>query len=277
MIEDLAVASVRTAERLVHNRPLRVAALLAVLISALAAGFARGLGIFLLIVAGCMLLLVIALLWNSLQSLTDENTMTLQEALALGRPSPEEERKRAVLRALKDLEYERSVGKISENDYAELAARYRQEAKELLRVLDQDLSPFRQQVQVELDKRLAAENHRRRARKSERKRSRANAEPGAHDAGEESPTSDALISPASADVERETARTAPAPQAAAGVKRPTRRCKACDTRNDLDAHFCKRCGQALAGPQQVLCSTCPAVFSADLDECPECGLPRDSA
>jgi hypothetical protein len=90
----------------------------------------------LLVWAGAALIAIILLFWSSLQSLTGSAPLTLEEALGMGAPRAEEEQKRAVLRALKDLEYERSVGKISDEDYAELSSRYRAEAKRLIRALD---------------------------------------------------------------------------------------------------------------------------------------------
>jgi hypothetical protein len=72
----------------------------------------------------------------------------------MGAPSKVEEEKRAVLRALKDLEYERGVGKISPEDYAELSARYRAEAKRLIQAVDETLAPARAEVERALQKRL---------------------------------------------------------------------------------------------------------------------------
>ena len=63
---------------------------------------------------------MIALLWASVRTLAGDAPITLEEAIALASPSTVEEQKRAVLQALKDLEYERSIGKISEPDYEEL-------------------------------------------------------------------------------------------------------------------------------------------------------------
>jgi hypothetical protein len=60
-----------------------------------------------------------------------------------------------VLRALKDLEYERSVGKISPEDYAELSAKYRSEAKRLIQSLDEALGPARREVELAIERRLA--------------------------------------------------------------------------------------------------------------------------
>jgi hypothetical protein len=109
----------------------------------------------LLIVAGGVLGASIWLIWSSLQGLGGDVPLTLEEALSLGAPSAEEEQKRSVLRALKDLEYERTVGKINEEDYAALAQHYRNEAKRLLRAVDKDLGPERERAERILAERLA--------------------------------------------------------------------------------------------------------------------------
>src|SRR5690606_408719 len=120
----------------------------AVLLAAtLAVGVLVSLGSAILVLAGGMLLLVIALLWNSVQSLTGESPLSFEEALSLGAPSAEEEQKRAVLRALKDLDYERSVGKLSEEDYAALSGRYRAEAKRLLKLIEEQRGPEHERIE----------------------------------------------------------------------------------------------------------------------------------
>jgi hypothetical protein len=135
---------------------LRWAAPLGVVVLAWALGHHFGLGVGLLTVAGGVLSGSIWLIWSSLQGLSSEAPLTLDEALSLGAPSAEEEQKRAVLRALKDLEYERAVGKINDADYAILAEHYRNEAKRLLRAVDQDLGPERDRAEQILAERLAA-------------------------------------------------------------------------------------------------------------------------
>ena len=97
---------------------------------------------------------VIALLWASVQALTGESPLTLDEALMFGAPSAEEEQKRAVLRALKDLEFERSVGKISEEDYTELSTRYRADAKRLMQLIDAGSELERERAEKALQVRL---------------------------------------------------------------------------------------------------------------------------
>jgi hypothetical protein len=131
---------------------------LAVVVAAVLFGNIFGLGLGLLIIGGGVLFGSIWLIWSSLQGLGSDAPITLEEALSLGAPSAEEEQKRAVLRALKDLEYERAVGKISDEDYASLAEHYRSEAKRLLRAVDADSGPGRERAERLLAERLAAAN-----------------------------------------------------------------------------------------------------------------------
>jgi hypothetical protein len=105
-----------------------------------------GRGAFFLVAAGAVLLGAIFILWTSIQAITGDAPLSLEEALTLTAPSTEEERKVAVLRALKDLEYERSVGKLSEEDYVELTRKYRQEAKLLLQALDETMAQSRERA-----------------------------------------------------------------------------------------------------------------------------------
>ena len=128
---------------------------LVVLLLAAVLGHFLGLGFSLLVVAGGTLIGSIWLIWASLQGIGGDVPITLEEALSLGAPSAEEEQKRAVLRALKDLEYERAVGKISDADYESLAQHYRTEAKRLLRAVDADLGPERERAEQILAERLA--------------------------------------------------------------------------------------------------------------------------
>jgi hypothetical protein len=120
-----------------------------------------GLGLGLLVFGGGVLGGGIWLIWSSLQGLMGEAPLTLDEAISLGAPSAEEEQKRAVLRALKDLEYERAVGKINDDDYTHLAEHYRKEAKRLLQAVDQDLNPERERAERILEERLARAGSRR--------------------------------------------------------------------------------------------------------------------
>jgi hypothetical protein len=102
-----------------------------------------GYAAWLLLLAFCLLLLAIALFWASVTTASDDQEVSLEEALELAAPARDEERKLAVLRGIKDLEYERGLGKISEQDYQQLLQRYRGEAKQLLQRLDTSESGLR--------------------------------------------------------------------------------------------------------------------------------------
>jgi hypothetical protein len=166
--------------------------------AALATGAVYGVGTALLTLAFGVLLIVISILWASVRTLSGDSAITLEEALALGAPTAAEEQKRAVLQALKDLEFERSVGKIAESDYEELVARYRTEAKRLLRAVDEDLHPLREKAAAYVAEQLGTD--------------------------------------------RPPKRSKPPKKAAEPV------CPSCQTENDADAAFCKKCGAKIGDP-----------------------------
>ena len=124
------------------------------LVAVLVTGFLTGVQLAFLVLAAGVLVLVITLMWSSVQSLTGGSTLGFEEALGMGAPSKVEEEKRAVLRALKDLDFERGVGKISPEDYAELSAKYRAEAKRLIQRVDETLGPAREEAERAIQRRL---------------------------------------------------------------------------------------------------------------------------
>jgi hypothetical protein len=119
------------------NTQLWLLAFLGTLIAMVAVGLVFGPASAVLVLTAFAFISVIALFWTSLRTLLGETPIESADAFAIGAPRVEEEQKRAVLRALKDLEFERGVGKISEDDYKVLVAQYRDEAKRLLRQLDE--------------------------------------------------------------------------------------------------------------------------------------------
>ncbi|MCS6901205.1 MAG: hypothetical protein RMJ98_16420 [Myxococcales bacterium] len=127
----------------------------AVLLGAVVLGVLRGPGAAVLALAGGALLAAIAGLWNSLRVLAGDAPISLHEAIDLGAPSPLQERKQKILLALKDLQREHALGKISDEDFKELSARYRAEAKQLLREMDEDLAPAREKAEALLAARLS--------------------------------------------------------------------------------------------------------------------------
>jgi hypothetical protein len=121
-----------------------------------------------------------------------------------------EREKMLALRALKDLEFDRAMGKLSAEDFQEMSGRLRTRAARLMRQLDAGAG-YRDRVERDLAKRLGEK-----------------ASP---------PESQDSRGPASVPVE------------AGGVRRagssPARTCAACSTVNDIDARFCKGCGAKL--------------------------------
>ena len=202
---------------------VRWAAPLFTLLAAITAGTLYGVQLVVLTLAAAALLLVIFLLWSSVQALAGESELTFEEAFSLGTRTAEEEQKRAVLRALKDLEYERSVGKISEDDYHEYAARYRAEAKRLIQVLDENLAEGRKHVEVELARRLAKVDGASTEREIGAEKKAAQSAPEADDDAQETPEKAVETQPAA-----------------------TRECSECQAKNELDARFCKACGKPFA-------------------------------
>lgn len=109
---------------------------LSVLVCAVGLGTWVSLPLMLIFLAASALCGTIFLLWASLKTAGELDHMDFEEALSFSAPAAEEEQKLAVLRALKDLEYERSLGKITESDYEQAHAEYRAQAKRLIAAQD---------------------------------------------------------------------------------------------------------------------------------------------
>jgi hypothetical protein len=111
----------------------------------------------LVIVAG-LLLGVIALLWGSLRVLSGDVPLSPElEALDMVAQGADAlaTRKKMLLRALKDLENERAIGKIEPEDYEQLSAISRAELKGVLKRIDDALAPHRSRAEEEARAHLA--------------------------------------------------------------------------------------------------------------------------
>jgi len=102
-----------------------------------------------------------------------------------------EREKMLALRTLKELEFDRSMRKISEDDYSEMSTRLRARASRIMRQLDAGAG-YRGKIEADLAKRIKEK-----------------------DGVESKPRAEA------------------------------RTCAACQTINDVDAKFCKNCGQKI--------------------------------
>ena len=223
-----------------------------------------GVGAAVLTLAAGALIGAIAAFWASLRAVSGDTRLSGEDAFALGAPSAEEEQKRAVLRAIKDLEFEHSVGKISEYDYRVLMFRYRAEAKRLLRVLDNQAAPAEDRVEELVRAYLAEQGLAPGEAGAPEAEAPEAAAPDEEAPDEEAPDEEAPEAAAPEAAAPEAAAPAEEAPAAAAAKEPsdadeddadavsgesaaaTIACPACDAANDADAVFCKKCGKAIA-------------------------------
>ena len=186
--------------------------------------------------ASVMLLLALGALWQSVRTALGGG-ITFDPSADPLLPERQQllEEKATLLRALKDIAYEREVGKISGDDFDRLNRAYRRRAKEVLRALDQDIEPY-----VERARRMVAK------------------ELDEEDAG---PYRDARRGP-----KRRKSPAAKTPVKAA----PTVDCPRCETPNDEDAIWCKSCGERVA---PVECEACSTMNDPDASFCKKCAAP----
>jgi hypothetical protein len=179
-------------------------------------GLLRGAPTVVLWVAFALLAAAVLLFWEALRVALDPaapgDDADLDEE---GVPSDLEARKRAALKALRDIEFERSIGRLSEDDHKELEAKYRAEARDAMRAIDEGLGPWLARAEAMLDG--AAKG----------------------DAPAEKPVDAPAAAAPTVSLEKKPAADAPA--AKAGVA-----CPKCEVANDGDAVFCKKCGTRLA-------------------------------
>lgn len=135
-----------------------------------------------------------------------------------------EREKALVLRSIKELEFDRAMGKISEKDFAEMSGRLRSRAAGLIRQLDAG-SVYRQEIEREVARRLA------KAGSAPRNPSVAPASTPVGTRVEQSET-----------VAGATGTALAVDPDAAHIDAT---CPSCRTSNDPDARFCKGCGVRL--------------------------------
>jgi len=119
-----------------------------------------------------------------------------------------EREKLLTLRSIKELEFDRAMGRLSDEDWSEMSGRLRARVARLMRQLDAGAG-YREQIEKDL------------ARRIEGKTSRL--KPSRHD--------DTAVDRQTENRDRSAGRA----------------CASCETANDPDAKFCKQCGAALAG------------------------------
>jgi len=131
-----------------------------------------------------------------------------------------EREKMLALRAIKELEFDRAMGKLSDQDWKEMSTRLRSRAARLMRQLDAG-EGYRSQIERELEKRLGDQT--------------------------------AVIAGGPERAASHGTHGTAAPHGTAADGRPAlsepataaRLCASCSTANDADARFCKNCGSQL--------------------------------
>ena len=128
-----------------------------------------------------------------------------------------EREKTLVLRAIKELEFDRAMGKVAQADFDEMGGRLRRRAMGLMQQLDAGTG-YREQIEKELASLVTT------------------------------PATALSTAPGSSHPAPGTPH--PAPGTAPGTPHPAPGtllglCPSCDTANDADARFCKQCGTSL--------------------------------
>lgn len=158
--------------------------------------------------------------WRMLAPLAGKDDPTGPQILG-GRTRAALEREKAlVLRTIKELEFDRAMGKVSDKDFAEMSTRLRLRAAGLIRQLDAGAG-YRQRIEQEIQKRVRGPQGS--APRQETVESVGRALSGA---------------PGEPDRARPTHAIESAPAVA-------RFCSACGAPRDPDARFCKQCGVPL--------------------------------
>jgi biopolymer transport protein ExbB/TolQ len=111
-----------------------------------------GVGPSLLVLAATLLVLALVMLWLSLGELTNEEALSLEEALELAAPEHREQEKQSILRGLRDLEQEHRFGKISDAEFEAESGRMRQQAKQMLSSFDESVKGRRARVEERIDR-----------------------------------------------------------------------------------------------------------------------------
>ena len=209
-------------------------------------GVTIGAPMAILVLAAGMLLGVIGLFWASLRILSGDAPLSPElEALDASAHAVDAlaSRKKMLLRALKDLDNERALGKLEADDHEQLSHTYRGELKEVLARIDASLEPHRLKAEEAARTYLASA---RSALVEEGSRKTTD------DEEEEEDEDDEDVEEPSEPVVATAAKAAKTVETTA----PTRvACPKCATSNEVDASFCKKCGASLAKDAKVTTDT----------------------
>lgn len=167
----------------------------------------NALPLFFTILTGLCLAMVFFALWRSLSALMGPGAL-LNDRGANGGSDRQAllNEKQALLQGLRDLEQERDMGKVSQDDFETVNARLRARAREVIKQLDAQVAPFRAKAEAMV------------------------------------PAVAAMRTVASESSVSVAAPVAP-PVVDSSISHA---CPKCQTKNESDAVFCKKCGHKLA-------------------------------
>ena len=203
----------------------------------------------LLVFAALVLMLALVAFWQSVRALFGQGVDEISAAIGGDRAGLVDE-KNALLRALKDIEFERAVGKISDADWKRLDASYRARAKDVLAELDKDLGPWREKAEKLVRERLGKSAHTtdpdtrpnaKALRKAKAKSEEPVAEAAAAEPVAKAAEAESVAKAAEAESVAKAAEAAPAAKVT---------CPGCSALNDSDAVFCKKCAVRLAASEK---------------------------
>ncbi len=220
---------------------------LVTLSTAAVVGVLIGPSMAILVLAAGMLLGVIALFWASLRVLSGDAALSPElEALdaTVHAVDALSSRKRMLVRALKDLDNERALGKLEAEDHDQLTGVYRAELKEVLKRIDASLEPHRPQAESAAHAYLV------------------NA--GLVDSGYRgAPPLTKEPAPVVEDDDDDDPAAEEPTKGAVPVAPPARvTCLSCAVSNEPDATFCKKCGAALAAKTEEAAAAKESVDEA---------------
>lgn len=206
-----------------------------------------------LVLASGVLLGVIALFWASLRILSGDAALSPElEALDATAHAVDAlaTRKTMLLRALKDLDNERALGKLEDEDYEQLSHTYRGELKEVLARIDATLAPHRPKAEdaarAYLVKVGLAESSYRGTPAQRAVPTPTESESDVEDDEREEHDDDDDDDESEPEVANvKVAKNKPVAKKATTSSARTE-CAKCKTSNEVDASFCKKCGASLA-------------------------------
>lgn len=208
----------------------------------LVTGALLGPPIAILVMASGVLLGVIALFWASLRILSGDAALSPElEALDATAHAVDAlaSRKKMLVRALKDLENERALGKLEDDDFEQLSHTYRGELKEVLTRIDATLEPHRPKAEDAARAYLAKAGLAEEGSRGTKPVPVATEPKVPPEAAESEPDSD--------DDDDDESEPVIAKATAKKAVGPSRvECTKCTTSNEVDATFCKKCGTSLA-------------------------------